>query len=124
MVAIHNSVNFPRTSTLFVQSSVVFVLYTDSSTRLTREENKLHECTKWWPLVERLCRFLLDDWRRLPKDDCLFQVCLYSLPSILRQLGIFVEHVENMPCSSVIFLSIHRLLIKGHKELYEGTVFF
>ena len=39
MVAIHNSMNFPRTSTLFVQSSVVFVLYTHSSTRLTWEEN-------------------------------------------------------------------------------------
>ena len=35
-----------------------------------------------------------------------------------------MEHVENMPCSSVIFLSIlYHLLIKGHKELNEGTVF-
>ena len=32
----------------------------------------------WW-----LFKFLLDDQRRLPKDDSLFQVCLYSLPSIL-----------------------------------------
>ena len=48
MVAIHNSVNFPRTSTLFVQSSVVFVLYTHSSTRLTWEENKLHENGGRW----------------------------------------------------------------------------
>ena len=40
MVAIHNSVNFTRTSTLFVQSSVVLVLYTHNSTRLTWEENK------------------------------------------------------------------------------------
>ena len=61
MVAIHNSVNFPRTSTLFVQSSVVFVLYTHSSTRLTWEENKLHGRTKWRPLVEWLCKFLLED---------------------------------------------------------------
>ena len=34
-----------------------------------------------------------------------------------------MEHVEDMPCSSVIFLSIHRVLIKGHKELYEALCF-
>ena len=27
-----------------------------------------------------------------------------------------------MPCSLVILHSIHRLFIKGHKGLYEGTV--
>ena len=31
---------------------------------------------------------MLDDWRRLSNDGSLFQVCLYSSPSILRQLVI------------------------------------
>ena len=71
-----------------------------------------------FPGLQRLqvlskCGFLkaLLNLCKLSKDDSLFQVCMYSLPSILRQLGIFVEHVENMPGSLVIFLSIHRLHI-------------
>ena len=66
--------------------------------------------------------FLFDDLKRWLEDGSSLPVCLYSLPSVLRQLRIFVEHVEKMLRSSVIFLSIYRLLIGGHKELYEGTM--
>ena len=69
-----------------------------------------------------LCEFLLDDLKRWLEIGGLLQVCLYSLPSVLRQLRIFVEHFEKMLRSSVIFLSIYRSLTGGHKELYKGTM--
>ena len=65
MVAIHDLLNFSRTSTLFVQSSVVLVLYTHSSTLLTWEEEELCECTKWWPLVDDCLSFCL-----MIREDC------------------------------------------------------
>ena len=68
-----------------------------------------------WVVVQVFARWL---------EKSLFQVCFYSLPSILRQLAIFVEHVENMPCSSVIFLSIHRFLnLRAQRIVWGHCVF-
>lgn len=92
----------------------IFFYSTDSSTPLPKEEDELREWIKWRPLVVD-CVYLLDDWKRWPKDETLPQVCLYSLPSIFRLLSILVGHVEKLPYSLVIFLSIRPLFIKEHK---------
>ena len=61
---------------------------------------------------------------RWPKGDSLFQVCVHSLPSILRQLSIFVEYREKKNAVFFSYFSFDSSLtvIKGHKELYERTV--
>ena len=62
MVAIHHSMNFPRTSTLFVQSSVVFALYTHSSTRINLRGKQTSRVYKMaavgWAIVQVFARWL------------------------------------------------------------------
>lgn len=105
MAPIHNSVTFRRISTLFLETSVVFALYIHSSTRLHCEEDKLRECTKWRPSVDDCASF--PRWLEKTAQRWQFISGMFVLFTVnLKAVSIFVEHVEKMPRSLVIFLSI------------------
>ena len=64
------------------------------------------------------CSMIRED---MPTDYSLFQVCLYSLPSILGQLSIFVERVGNMPCSLAIY-SMNKSLGKATRRILFSNI--